>query len=170
MQCAICEYCRYPRTADDNNGSCKCIIMKNKTIDVYVSGGETPSWCPRKDEKEQDIKVSKAIIRKKVTDTKNQSVLENLQKYKAILETKGNLNVAYNMEYALDRINEAIQEIQRLQEQNRKIRNEVIDEFSHVLGAKSCFLKHIEDDYYGWVSEREIEEEAQKLKERYGRE
>lgn len=46
--CAYCDYCRWPRTANDNGGACKCKIMKNKTIDVYVSGGETPSWCPLK--------------------------------------------------------------------------------------------------------------------------
>lgn len=45
-QCISCEYCRFPRSENDNNGSCKCKIMKNKTIDVYVCGGETPEWCP----------------------------------------------------------------------------------------------------------------------------
>lgn len=49
MECVNCIYCRFPRSAKDNNGNCKCKIMKNKTIDVYVSGGETPIWCPRKD-------------------------------------------------------------------------------------------------------------------------
>ena len=38
MPCEYCKYCRFPRSANDNNGSCKCKIMKNKTIDVYVSG------------------------------------------------------------------------------------------------------------------------------------
>ena len=53
MECVNCKYCRFPRTANDNGGNCKCKIMKNKTIDVYVSGGETPSWCPRKDNTEK---------------------------------------------------------------------------------------------------------------------
>ncbi len=51
MPCEYCKYCRFPRSANDNNGSCKCKIMKNKTIDVYVSGGETPEWCPLKPKK-----------------------------------------------------------------------------------------------------------------------
>lgn len=46
MECVNCKHCRFPRSANDNNGSCKCKIMKNKTIDVYVCGGETPAWCP----------------------------------------------------------------------------------------------------------------------------
>lgn len=45
-ECMNCEYCKFPRTSDDNNGACKCKLMKYKTIDVYVSGGETPEWCP----------------------------------------------------------------------------------------------------------------------------
>lgn len=49
MSCAYCKYCRFPRTVNDNSGACKCKAMKNKTIDVYVSGGETPSWCPQKE-------------------------------------------------------------------------------------------------------------------------
>lgn len=49
MSCAYCKYCRFPRTANDNGGACKCKAMKHKTIDVYVSGGETPSWCPQKE-------------------------------------------------------------------------------------------------------------------------
>lgn len=55
ISCAYCDYCRWPRTANDNGGACKCKIMKNKTIDVYVSGGETPVWCPlnAKEEKQK---------------------------------------------------------------------------------------------------------------------
>ena len=45
-ECMTCGYCKFPRTADDNGGACKCKLMKYKTIDVYVSGGETPKWCP----------------------------------------------------------------------------------------------------------------------------
>ena len=52
MECVNCKHCRFPRTANDNGGNCKCKIMKNKTIDVYVSGGETPSWCPLKNSEE----------------------------------------------------------------------------------------------------------------------
>ncbi len=44
--CEYCGYCRFPRSSDDNGGLCKCKLAKYKTIDVYVSGGETPSWCP----------------------------------------------------------------------------------------------------------------------------
>lgn len=51
MNCERCDYCRYPRTADDNGGNCKCKLMKYKTIDVYVGGGQTPDWCPLKKEK-----------------------------------------------------------------------------------------------------------------------
>ena len=49
--CAYCDYCRFPRSANDNGGACKCKIMKNKTIDDYVSGGEVPTWCPLKNKK-----------------------------------------------------------------------------------------------------------------------
>ena len=45
-ECMTCKHCKFPRTTDDNGGACKCKIMKYKTIDVYVSGGETPEWCP----------------------------------------------------------------------------------------------------------------------------
>ncbi len=48
MTCEWCRHCRFPRTSNDNGGLCKCKIMKYKTIDVYVSGGETPDWCPLK--------------------------------------------------------------------------------------------------------------------------
>ena len=48
MKCECCNYCRYPRSSDDNHGHCKCKLMKYKTIDVYVVGGETPNWCPLK--------------------------------------------------------------------------------------------------------------------------
>lgn len=47
--CEMCQYCKYPRTTDDNSGACKCKLMKYKTIDVYVGGGNTPQWCPLKD-------------------------------------------------------------------------------------------------------------------------
>ena len=49
MSCEYCKHCRYPRSSDDNNGLCKCKLMKHKTIDVYVGGGETPDWCPLKE-------------------------------------------------------------------------------------------------------------------------
>ncbi len=53
-ECMNCKYCKYPRTADDNCGLCKCKLMKYKTIDVYVCGGETPEWCPLVKEKGGD--------------------------------------------------------------------------------------------------------------------
>lgn len=53
MSCLMCGYCQWPRSAGDNGGSCKCKAMKRKTIDVYVSGGETPDWCPMKKEVEK---------------------------------------------------------------------------------------------------------------------
>lgn len=57
MRCENCNYCQYPRTSDDNGGACKCRAMKRKTIDVMVSLGETPEWCPLKErEREQYIK------------------------------------------------------------------------------------------------------------------
>lgn len=46
MMCINCGYCQFPRSANDNGGACKCKLVKYKTIDVYVSGGETPVWCP----------------------------------------------------------------------------------------------------------------------------
>ena len=58
MTCEMCEYCRYPRTADENGGLCKCRLLKNKTIEVYVGGGETPSWCPRK---EAEVEIRDAV-------------------------------------------------------------------------------------------------------------
>lgn len=48
MNCERCKYCIYPRSSDDNGGRCKCKLMKYKTIDVYVSNGECPNWCPLK--------------------------------------------------------------------------------------------------------------------------
>ena len=57
--CLYCKYCRFPRTSNDNGGSCKCKIMKNKTIDVYVSGGEVPLWCPRQKEEKPLNELSK---------------------------------------------------------------------------------------------------------------
>ena len=45
-QCIFCNYCKFPRTANDNGGACECKLMKYKTIDVWVSGGNTPEWCP----------------------------------------------------------------------------------------------------------------------------
>lgn len=32
IRCEYCDYCQYPRTANDNNGHCKCKAMKRKTI------------------------------------------------------------------------------------------------------------------------------------------
>lgn len=50
MSCEYCQYCRFPRSNNDNGGSCKCKIIY-KTIDVYVTGGKTPEWCPLKQKK-----------------------------------------------------------------------------------------------------------------------
>lgn len=44
--CEYCEFCKFPRSSDDNGGSCKCKLLKYKTINVSVCGGETPQWCP----------------------------------------------------------------------------------------------------------------------------
>ena len=52
--CLYCEHCKFPRSANDNGGACKCKIMKYKTIDVWVSGGGTPEWCPLKTKKESE--------------------------------------------------------------------------------------------------------------------
>ena len=59
MCCEQCGYCRYPRSDGDNSGLCKCKLMKYKTIDVYVSGGETPVWCPRLTKKPSSERVEK---------------------------------------------------------------------------------------------------------------
>lgn len=56
MYCEICAYCQYPRSANDNGGACKCKAMKRKTIDAYVGGGETPTWCPLKQKEKQEAK------------------------------------------------------------------------------------------------------------------
>ena len=56
MECVNCENCRFPRSENDNNGNCKCKIMRNKTIDVYVCGGETPAWCPLNQEEKLTFK------------------------------------------------------------------------------------------------------------------
>lgn len=45
-ECMRCAHCKFPRTADDNAGNCKCKLMKYKTIDALVCEGETPDWCP----------------------------------------------------------------------------------------------------------------------------
>lgn len=45
-RCETCNYCKYPRTPDDNNGECKCKLMQYKTIDIIVTGGGSPAWCP----------------------------------------------------------------------------------------------------------------------------
>lgn len=47
-RCETCNYCKYPRTTDDNNGTCKCKLMRYKTIDIIVTGGGSPAWCPLK--------------------------------------------------------------------------------------------------------------------------
>jgi len=70
MACASCKYCRFPRSANDNNGKCKCKIMKNKTIEVYVSGGETPTWCPKKG-KDTISKPTLAIVARKCEKCEN---------------------------------------------------------------------------------------------------
>lgn len=45
-RCETCNYCKYPRTATDNGGACKCKLMQYKTIDIIVTGGGSPAWCP----------------------------------------------------------------------------------------------------------------------------
>lgn len=52
--CEKCKYCKFPRTSDDNNGACKCKIIKYKTIDTSVFGGETPKWCPLRFQHSED--------------------------------------------------------------------------------------------------------------------
>lgn len=55
QRCETCNYCKYPRTADDNRGACKCKLMRYKTIDVIVTGGGSPAWCPLKKLTEADV-------------------------------------------------------------------------------------------------------------------
>ena len=45
-KCEDCGYCQFPRTSDDNAGACKCKLMKRRTIDVIVTNGGAPTWCP----------------------------------------------------------------------------------------------------------------------------
>lgn len=53
MNCERCEYCKFPRSENDNWGNCKCKLMKYKTIDVLVCEGQTPNWCPLKKDGER---------------------------------------------------------------------------------------------------------------------
>lgn len=46
VSCEFCKFCRFPRSDNDNWGNCRCKSMKYKTIDVSVSDGHTPEWCP----------------------------------------------------------------------------------------------------------------------------
>lgn len=46
IRCENCKYCQYPRSENDNWGCCKCKAMKRKTINISVSNGLTPIWCP----------------------------------------------------------------------------------------------------------------------------
>ena len=55
MDCTNCKHCSFPISENDNNGSCKCKIMKNKSIDVYVCDGATPTWCPLNKSNPKDI-------------------------------------------------------------------------------------------------------------------
>lgn len=45
-RCETCKFCAFPRTSDDNGGACKCKLLRCKTIDVLVVGGDAPAWCP----------------------------------------------------------------------------------------------------------------------------
>lgn len=45
-RCETCNYCKYPRTPDDNGGVCKCKLMRYKTIDIIVTADNAPEWCP----------------------------------------------------------------------------------------------------------------------------
>ena len=45
-KCLTCDFCQWPRSANDNSGCCKCKAMKRKTIEVSVCGGQVPAWCP----------------------------------------------------------------------------------------------------------------------------
>ena len=57
MKCEYCNHCKYPRTYDDNGGNCKCKLMKYKTIDTYVIGGDAPEWCPLNKQGKRQIKL-----------------------------------------------------------------------------------------------------------------
>ena len=46
-----------------------------------------------------------------------------------------------------------------------EIRAKAIDEFAEKLKSKSTFLKSLQNDYYGYVCEEEIDEIAEQLKE-----
>lgn len=45
-RCETCKFCAFPRTPDDNNGACKCKLLRRKTIDIIVTNGTAPAWCP----------------------------------------------------------------------------------------------------------------------------
>lgn len=45
-RCETCKFCTFPRTSNDNGGVCKCKLLRRKTIDVLVVGGDAPAWCP----------------------------------------------------------------------------------------------------------------------------
>ena len=85
MRCENCNYCQYPRTSDDNGGACKCRAMKRKTIDVMVSLGETPEWCPiKKREKECYIKLYKAF-RKELDEMCVPLIIDELKRIEPIV-------------------------------------------------------------------------------------
>ena len=59
MTCERCQYCKFPRSENDNCGACKCKLMKYKTIDVFVCEGQAPEWCPLKRSIDDEICTDK---------------------------------------------------------------------------------------------------------------
>ena len=51
-----------------------------------------------------------------------------------------------------------------MEEHDKEIRAKAITEFAEKLKEKSTFLKSLENDYYGYVSEDEIDEIAEQIK------
>lgn len=98
--CANCEYCRFPRSENDNNGNCKCRIMKNKTIVVCVCEGQTPQWCP---------------LKKKGSEIKN--VIEEINKrYSEMIDGKRTLCIADYHEFVVRQLEKLEQALKQMGE------------------------------------------------------
>ena len=83
--------------------------------------------------------------------------LEEIQQYRAI-GTVEEFKALKEKEERFDR------NIRMFNEIGLEIRAKAIDEFAEKLKEKSTFLKSIENDYYGYVSEYEIDDVAEQMK------
>lgn len=66
------------------------------------------------------------------------------------------------MQYYINAVNA---NIKKIEEYNKEIRDKVLDEFVDRLKIEATQFKHIEDDYYGFISDMAIERIAEQMKE-----